>query len=516
MSKKREVYYVYMNPDENTTEVFHNGEIEYLDTFNVIQALPVSTDAIVFVNRLEAFKMFFPGGTDSYGASNRLNVTETLGYKYGEMQLRSFTALIGNESESLLKEIYPDLPMSVAMCEYVNNLGSPISVRYTQAYHAKKRFFDPIKDELWQETKKHAHYYFDLETYNDMMVGNKGGMICRDEAKYCEDVLMYDKKSAYPSYFLNDKYFPIGTITKSKENNKYNIIQDVISSMNNRNWCKLVFDGMIDGFELFYDYRANKTGIEFWDLFSIDILGQFNDLCNLIISKDVRLYTTRETNYTAKAFRDRIYEKYNEKNVMKKGTFARHLCKTEIDMIFGKGIQQYNFESKEQIRKHYSGRGENYVTPEMSNHVIAAMRYDMICAMMCNEHVYYDTDGIKVKDNITARTYFEQQNVKIIEKNRKSGYDSDIGIWDFEGNAERFIVFVPKIYAFECEGNLTLKHAGMPRKEANMIIDSIQGDKMEYIRHGLPFIQRYYAPVFGEYRFEQVYNYTILRGDLSG
>ena len=212
------------------------------------------------------------------------------------------------------------------------------------------------------------------------------------------------------------------------------------------------------------------------------MLGELQNLFNFLMNVDFRLYFSAKTDYINKLVRDKLVYLYNKKEELPKESFERYITKTEIEMIYGKGIQHYDFNEITEIQDHYKGRGCNYLTPEMSNHCIAKVEYDMYKAIYNTNNEYFDTDGIKVENTKESIDYFNSENEKIMMMNKKAGYDTDIGTWKFEGKADRMLIFTPKIYIFESDGEITFKAAGVNKEYKDRIIKSIKGDKIEFLR----------------------------------
>ena len=105
-----------------------------------------------------------------------------------------------------------------------------------------------------------------------------------------------------------------------------------------------------------------------------------------------------------------------------------------MEFIYGKPIQKRSFKSDAEVVRHYRLRGENYITPQMSNHASAYVRYQIFKAIQAlGEYVYYyDTDGIKVADNDIVWNYFAEENAILFELNKESGYETNIGTWKEE------------------------------------------------------------------------------------
>ena len=511
------VYCAYIDLEHKKSEIFCNGtgEISEINSFRICDCINMSASTICFVPSVKMVKCMYPGGIVDGEEYYKNNDSDILSYKYGKCEFRSFGALIGMQNVKSLQKMYCGMPISVAMYEYLCNLGEPAKIKYTLAYQAKKMFYDDIKEDLWEERKKKKKYYWDEETYWDMYSGVKSGMLSHYYSKYIEDVLMYDIRSAYQSVLINDDKFPIGKIVKIDCKNVDYKIMKIRKYLSTGTWFKVVFDGKFDGFSRYYDTKTGKTGLEYYNFRTIELTHGIEYVIDSLRDKDFRVYYSKENGYINDLVRDKIIELYNRKQNLPKDSFDRYITKTEGESIYGKGIQFYDFKTLGDIQDHYKGRGENYLTPEMSLHCTAKIEYEMAKAVKNTDSEYFDTDGIKVKNTRSAVDYFNAENEIILQRNRDAGYDTDIGTWKFEGKADRMLIFSPKIYIYECNGDITFKAAGVDADYKEYILNSIKGDKIMFMRqHGFPTMTKVYVYDSGD--FIQKIAKGKVYGDLSG
>lgn len=498
------VYYCNIDLEKECYDIFNNGELVSGNNLMFLENINVSKKTTVYINHLKLVKAMLPGGVAiEHGGS-------VYQYKYGNTTFRSFDSMIANNAATCLKELYGDIPVCIQMCKYIEGLGNPKTLPLTLAAYSKKKFYADIKDELWEETKKNKHYTYDLDTYYDLCAANKGGLkkVVLD-AEYSENIIMFDKKSAYPSAMIHDNIFPIGCIKRST----YNKSRVIKKCLQEKQWCKVVFDGFDERLgPLFYDEENDKTALEYWDLWTYFIINKNLDYVFEKIEKEGRLYSCQECGYLATVFRDRIMDLYEEKE--RQTGLQRFLTKTMLDMLYGKGLQKYTFRDKWEMQSHYRGRGENYMCPEFSNHCAARTRYELMKGYLATQSVYFDTDGLKCKDTEEARKYFESENEKIMKENKDAGYDTKIGTWECEGLAKKLLVFRTKMYAYQTEDEFVFKHAGMQKRDMNEFLNTIKGDKIEYMRfNGFDFVQRTHA-----YENQTLYYQklkTHIKGDLQ-
>ena len=528
---KRNVYYAYMDVNEGKTEIFSlsTGEIYTIDGYDVYANINQKSKSDCYISRVYTFSKMFPGGTLCAHNYKKMDTPEPLTYTLGKCTFRSFYALFGGQP--LVKNLADMYPQSERITHrmhlYLTQFGDVTEhpIQYTLAYQAQKQFYADIADELWEEHKKNHHYYYDVQTYRDMYSGNKSGtmLIYGDTASYHEDIAAFDKKSAYPSVMVNDDVFPIGRIkfvgTCGTPNDTE---QWILRHIHNKKWVKIVFDGKINGLEKWYDADMDVTALEYWNIFTCHRMGLWRNLQEALCVSNYRMYDCTITGYLHTAFRDKIIEYYNEKERYPKCSVTRFMRKTCIDMLYGKGLQDFAFKDIYEIQKHFRGRGKNYLTPEMSMHCVARVEYELLDAYAQNESVYCDTDGIKVKNTEKSNDYFNRKNNDILYRNNIAGYDTNIGIWDSEGHIDRLIIFNRKCYVAETDGKIDATIAGVPEDIKKWYIGKIQCDKIQYMRvQGFSYPVREYKITDGniqqDYRRDDDGNILLshLRGDLT-
>lgn len=470
------VYYVYIDVETNTTEILHEDKIITIDGIDIMAHINLSQKTLVFTNFLYYLQKRYPGGETTGEFYMKYGNKEPLEYVYERTTLRNIACFTSGQTPSLLKEIYPDLPMTKAMEKYILSINEdPTKVKYTLGYHVKKNFYEDIADELWNFKKEHKAYYYDLNTYNDMMVANKAGALS-DVHIYEKNVLCFDKRSAYASVMVNDAHFPIGKMKKSCFENPsraYNIAKRFLKE---ETYFKIVLDYVVPGFEEYFDEDAKKTGLEYENFLDLQEDGKLDIFFDNI--KNGKLYYCMETGRLPYALREKIIQLFNDKE--KQTGVQRFFTKTCINILYGKGIQEYNFETKQDLQNHYKGRGENYLNPEQSLHCLAVVLHEIHKAIRNNIAIYWDTDGIKVKDTPEAREYFAEQNNIIQHKNLEAGFESDIGTWKLEDEAQEFISFGGKRYIIQDHnGNYDMTWAGVASEDQQRMLKMLGKDKIQ-------------------------------------
>lgn len=479
------VYYCYYTPNNNDkigkTEILHDGELTTIDGIRILDVVNLSKTSIVYTNYLSFIADCYTGGEWRGDNYHRFNKKFPLEYHYDKVTFRSINALLGGNGEDVLYKLYPDMPMPIAMREYLLQLAPEGKAQYTLAYYAKRDFYEPIKDELWDIAKKNKNYYYSKEVYDDLICGNKTGLLTKGSI-YAENVAKRDIKSAYPSVLVTDDKFPVGYVSGSKVKSKY-LKTRINRLMRNGKWFKIVFAQKIDEFTEFFDKDYNKTALEYYDVLDCEEAGTLQDLFNSI-DVDVTLYTTQKTDYLPKVFRDRMVELFNQKELLEKDSIEYYFTKTKINLIYGKGMQAYDFETIYDIQDHYRGRGDNYLKPEMSLHCTAKIRYEMnkaIRAIGKNDDYYHDTDGLAFNNTEENQAYFENENVKILENIEKAGYSRDLklGIWADEGVFDEILVVGSKQYITRRDKDFELTLCGVTSDVKESIVKQFakQGER---------------------------------------
>lgn len=471
----RDIYYMFISASNNTTEILHNDELKTVKGIDVLTHINLSKKSLVFTNYLYYIKRRYPGGKAVGEDYTKYNQEETVAYEYGNTIFRNIACFLSGQSESVLKDMYPDVPITVAMQEFICSFNSnPEKVKYTLGYNIKRLFYESIRMELWEEKKKNKAYYYDVETYNDMMVANKSGAIS-DIHTYGEDVLCFDKRSAYASVLVNDDKFPIGKERKIEFSDPEYAMNLAKRFLDEGTYFKIVLDYAVDGFEVFCEEEVGKTGLEYNNFLDLIEDGRFYEFFSKI--NNGRLYHCLKTGYLAYIFRQEIVNAFDKKE--RTTGVTKFFEKTKINILYGKGIQKYSFKDKYELQKHYRGRGENYLQPEQSLHCQAVLMHEIHKAIRNNVAVYWDTDGIKVKNTPEAFRYFEEQNSIILAKNRAAGFDSEIGTWKLEAVANRFISFGCKHYIIENQdGSYSMTWSGMSQKDQEKSLEMLGEDKI--------------------------------------
>ncbi|MBO5706809.1 MAG: hypothetical protein J6S05_07440 [Bacteroidaceae bacterium] len=469
----------------------------------------------VFVNNLNVFRSAV---IDRYGEVKDEGEKRT---KDGVMRLQIQTPLFIFRNFSSVANISPQKAAQMfkagtnadGMRLLLDELagGEPwAKLRWSLAYITKKRFYAPIKAELWEDMKREEVLYRSLEHYKDMFAGSKAGFMrtfTAPEARKALRVIFcgvqaWDIKSAYPSVFVHDEYFPIGAPVRVSRG-KGSILN---VRLNNAEWFKIVIRStrQIQQLELFEgtpDGKTHRYGIEFydWRVLTELLCCPAKEIEAILNNSDWDLYISPDTGLLADAFRGEIVAAYlNKDAITDKASPRRFMYKTELDMLYGKAIQYRGFKTVQAVNRYLIGRGDNYLQPAHSMHAISAIRFRIMHAIMYAgaPAVNWDTDGLKLQG--CCDDYFNQQNAIIADRNYISGFPAcTIGMWDYEGIG-RYIQLAPKSYFFEpVDAPAQYKHSGISDEDFNAYCAGITGDLLEHFRQprNIPISDAYlYAP----------------------
>lgn len=510
----RDIICIYYDLKTNWSMFYVNGNIRGFKTIGDFQAeIQGIADevtekdkagrglrCIAFINDLDVVSAILPDGQESGAKKKKSDITYTLELVTDRIVFRNFNTVFNNRTQRI-QQLYHGKPICEGMALFIQSLGLPLKYcRYSLAYVSKRIFYQDIKAELWEDTRAHSRILRDVQTYRDMQAGCQSGALSAFSGaqdirfKVLHDVYSFDKKSAYPSYFVQDKFFPIGKIERIVGNVPYRL-RVLRALLATSQWFKIVIESPeeVQEFRNFRDVSEAdifRYGVEFWDFHTLRDAGI--DVLEILSRENLtfRLYGTKKTGYMPDCFRRKIVQLYEEKNRLPKNSPEKFLKKTQLDMIYGKGLQKYNFETDQEVFKKYVLRGENFLSPAMSMHVVAGMRHEMlkVSDLLGSEVIAIDTDGLKgCGDLERARQIIDDLNAFIIEKNRVAGFDTDCGIWDFEYYAEKFIQFAQKVYAYQViDESPVCKFAGIAERHLKKYLQQIDGDPFKvWEREGL-------------------------------
>lgn len=501
-----DVYYCYYSPSNNdrggSAEILHAGEITTIDGIKLLDVVNLSRKCVVYINYISYIAEIYPGGEWVGEDYKQFYQKIPMEYHYDKVTFRSIKALLGGNGEDILTKLYPDMPMTVAMREYLLQLAPEGKAKYTLAYYAKRDFYEPIKDELWNITKKNKNYYYSMDAYNDLKCGNKTGLLTKNSI-YAENAAKRDIKSAYPSVLVTDNKFPIGYVSQSKIEKKFLKIR-ILQLLQRGQWFKIVFAQKIDEFIDFFDAEYKKTALEYYDILDCAEEGVLQKLLDSI-DVEVMLYTTQKTDYLPKVFRDRMVEVFTQKESLDKKSIEYYFTKTKINIIYGKGMQVYDFETIIDVQDHYKGRGDNYLKPEMSLHCTAKIRYMMhraIRAIGKNDDYYHDTDGLAFNNTAENQAYFENENLKTLDNIEKAGYSRDLklGIWADEGEFDELLVVGSKQYITRNEKEFELTLCGITAEVKEQIVKKLRLYGLNALKqiHDTGLLLMYRSPVISD------------------
>ena len=410
------------------------------------------------------------------------------------IQFRNWES-IANDRLKNLYSLYPGLRDTEVMAEVVKGFDAPTwKVRYSLAHMTQKEFFKPILDKVRSE--RGNTNWESLDCYENSGRGSRAGLYAQfyEDSNICwkvhENVKSFDKKSAYPSIFVNDDKFPLGRCTQHRMDK----MKWLSKCLKEDTWFKIVVRTTYDFGKEMKAWKSSKEsgtyGIEYYDYKAIAYIGWEDNLLNWLEEHydDWVILTSESTGYLSTSFRERIIELYNLKNsIADKNDPMRRKYKTMLDMLFGKGIQRRKYTYLRDINDFYFSHSDCVLMPHQSMHAIAAVKYELIFINSWLEDgevpdvIAFDTDGIKLSANATDAP-IKHLNAKVKWKNKKAGFEgSDIGLWEHEYTAKRFVQFKTKCYAYEDDNGIHWKLAGVHKDVLDDFLKGIKGDPIDYI-----------------------------------
>lgn len=407
-----------------------------------------------------------------------------------KIQFRNWEAL-ANDRVVNLRPLYPGKRDCEVMAETIKTFASPCyKVRYSLAHMTQKEFYRPILGQVRSE--RGCTNWESLDCFENANRGSRAGLYARfsSESDVCwkmhRNVHSYDKKSAYPSIFVNDAKFPIGRAAQHRSRK----MQWLDRCLDKDTWFKIIIKSDFPFGAAMSTWKTtgeNTYGLEYYDYQSIIYLGWEDRLRIWLENHDEEwcIMTSEDTGYLSPAFRSRIIELYDLKNeIHDKNDPLRRKYKTMIDMIFGKGIQRRSYTNLSELNDYFYRHSDIVLMPHQSMHAISAVKYELMWLNSFareGEVLAFDTDGIKYAEWADL-SHINRMNQLIIEKNRRAGFpESDIGLWEHEYTANRFVQFKTKCYAYDTGDKIHWKIAGVHKQELERFLGEIDGDPLQYV-----------------------------------
>lgn len=375
------------------------------------------------------------------------------------------------------------------MREYLEHIDmNPFAIKYSLGYMSKRKFYAPIREALTEDIINSNRNIMTGDMYNNLKVGNRSGFLVnsKEDADYIRSLGFdpigitidnkiitngideYDLNSAYISTMISDWTFPVGQvyeITKSE-----NIIEKFDKLADSAKWFKIYIPENVSvdvRIAMFCgDTRNEGYGIEYYDYKALtEFCGmKKEDFHELLKTDGVCLYWCY-AGRLHELVRKRVVEYYdNKSNPEIKGTIYRDLAKQENELIYGKSLQDLDFDFSEiKVVMGKLSDGINYMLPHMALHCTAAVRYRLMQAYYENmENVtYYDTDSIHGTD---LEEYIEINNSVNDFKNAIAGFKGcTAGRWKTEQKNSTEIVFAPKQRLCLQNGEFIVRVCGIGR-----------------------------------------------------
>lgn len=452
-----------------------------------------STRLIIFADRLMILECMIEDMCKVQTSARfdaHINHDVTFEITTDKIQFRNWETL-ANDRVQNLRVLYPGLRDCEVMAEAIRSFASPAyKVRYSLAHMTQKEFYKPILGEVRSE--RGCTNWESLDCFENANRGSRAGLYKHFSAgselcwKMHRNVQSFDKKSAYPSVFVNNDHFPLGRAAQHRTKK----MQWLYRCLERDTWFKIVIRTDFPFRTIFSTWKTtgeNSYAFEYYDYKSLCYLGLENRFRQWLITHDDEwvIITSEGTGYLSDAFRRRIIELYNMKNAIDDKTDPnRRKYKTMIDMIFGKGIQRRNYTNLSELNDYFFRHSDVVLMPHQSMHAISAVKYELLWLNSFaddGEVIAYDTDGIKYAEGADT-SHIDELNRQIMDQNRRAGFpETDIGLWAHEYTASRFVQFKTKCYAYEAGGKYHWKIAGVHKQELERFLSEIDGDPLDFI-----------------------------------
>lgn len=348
----------------------------------------------------------------------------------------------------------------------------PQDWEYSYGYISMGLFYDDELCEcLKQDIYSHGRNIWYTQWYNDLTRCNKGGLLNLDNTTREVFGSEYDGKSAYSGHMLIDGHFPTGKLkTALGSDERVRKFNELVSD----DWWFFIHipkDVKVpESFNRFFkDKETGDYGLEYYDYLSAtECLGISKDTFIEILKQEgVRLYYCLDGWLNPK-FCEKLKKFYDEKNSLDEHDPKRDVVKQILELIYGKGLQMYDFKTDGLCRHHWA-QGRNYIQPHMAYHCTAAQRYRMMSIIKkANGDVkYHDTDCV-VGEEKKLKKLIEEDNKRIMCENFLFYNDEklDVGTWKNEYKEDvTQVILAPKQRIIFTKDEIVTKVAGIKKAE---------------------------------------------------
>lgn len=511
------IIYFYPSPLRIQIKMYPCGECR---DCNTLQELRDVLNEIRETNKSNAKIVCFAQSLDLLVRANVLGPVKWIGASRTENEVEYHFCAIDECFE--FRNLNPIIEEEVFCCDDIFAILASYKIPaykicWSLGYITKKVLYTPeIKEVLWEDTKNNNRLFRDFDVYKDMFAGSSSGFLWVDKnikGKILNEIVYsFDIKSAYAWVLATDTHFP-QTMPKRTRN-----IEDVIDCIEKDKYFLVILRGYdlgptwqpfqsklpekvvyeLEGLDDYIQGKREKLKVynkneyynnikeaeqrkeqiikehyeyawNCYDYKSLFYMG-FN-LGEIMEDYPCIYYVGKKCGRLKKEFRDRVVELYKLKeSIEDKENPERKQYKKQLEITYGKGIQEYDFKTIEEVKSHYKYQGQNYLLPHWSKLCISAIKYRIIRAYSDDVGVIYcDTDGVKSRNNkeFVASLYLKKYNKEVEKINKEAGYKGlDLGYWKHEWYATRFIAVAKKQYAYEKrDGTIEATLSGVPKKD---------------------------------------------------
>lgn len=480
-----EFFLIYCHVPEVKYDIYmSNGDMQYdvTDLDTILKTIVNNAEkrvkskscrVLVFVSQINCVIRFFP---DAKAIFNKIKDHKIMCLIDDNFEIRDFGSVIDSGVSNI-----------DSMIDWMGVFGRhPSKIKLTLASNAQRAFYNGLTNLCWKDAVENRRFLNKRSDYIGLISGSTSGLQYAKPNCICEifnNVVSFDKKSAYPSIFVSYDSFPIGRILHTKHYGVKKLFDLIKANV----WFQIVCDDLPDfpkQYAIWFKSKRYTTfGINNFDFKIIESLGLKESLFSSLDKVEWQLFYSDEYGYLIDEFREKIVDLYYKKESETNGKMKR-FHKKQLEILFGKGIQNDFIETDSDVKRIYSRNGNRYLLPSFSRIAISAVKYELFRAVLDDPFfLVCNTDGIKSLENLPIlQAKFDEKNEVILEANKKAGFDGcSIGTWKHEYTADRFIMVSVERYMYEIDSKVSSVVSGVPN-EAIVSYTSKEPDPLVWLQ----------------------------------